>query len=459
MNKPRKRQSIQLRTSLRLSLQYAFLYAVLSALVFVMAYWFTQLEVHDWISDQMESDAETLWTIYENDGAEALIERIAALSEVNFENARVFQLVDAQGEMVAGNIAEILDSDLPETIPATSIALNGFVHDEVDLYWMREDQIGPYRFVQGSGDHIVAEVLEALSVALVVGSIAIVLLGLLVGVWVGRITEERITAISSTLAKVSQGQLDQRIPLTGGEADDLSRVSVEVNVMLAKIGRLLDSQAQISNDIAHDLRTPLQRLRQRLEGMADADTIDPEDVASSLHQTEDIITTFNALLRIAQIEASDKTEAFAMTNLVTILSNVAEVFEPTAEDKGITIDTRLPVAQVNVFGDRDLLTQMVSNLVENAIKHCPSGTTVSVTAVQTPQGAVIEVSDDGLGVDPRDRERIFQRFFRGEDSRHSAGNGLGLALVKAVCEMHGVSIDVADNTPGAVFVIKFKAVE
>lgn len=446
-----------LRTSIRLSLQYSFLYAVLSAFVFAMAYWFTQYEVRDWLLEQMHSDARTLAKIYDEEGPDALIDRVDALAEVSFETARIFRLLDNGGRMVSGNLLNGLSSPLPDFIRADKLDLSKARHHEIEGYWLREDHIGSYRLVQGSGDHIVAEILEALGFALVIGYLVVVILGLLVGVRVGRITEERITAISNTLSRVSSGDLTARVPLVDCARDDLSRVSVEINAMLDQIARLLESQEQISNDIAHDMRTPLQRLRQRLEALRDGPELQREDVSASLAQTEEIIATFNALLRIAQIEAGDRHERFTRTEMSEVITNVVEVFEPAAEDKGVSLAMILPNTPLHVSGDRDLLTQLLSNLVENAIRHCPLGTSVEVSGLNTPDGTVLRVADTGVGIPEGDRERIFRRFFRGEVSRGGSGNGLGLALVKAIAEMHDASIRVLDNHPGVVFEIRFPA--
>lgn len=455
MADPQRKAPSALRTSIRLSLQYSFLYAVLSALVFALAYWFTQYEVSDWVLDQMRGDAETLSGIYEDNGVDALVGRVDALAEVSFENARIFQLLDAEGAFVSGNLSNRFENPPPDFISVDDVQVIGTTHDEVEGYWMREDDIGPYRLIQGSGDHVVAEILEALGLSLVIGYLAVVILGLVVGVRIGRLTEQRVTAVSDTLASVSSGNLAARVPVTGNARDDLSRVSVEINAMLDQIRRLLISQEQISNDIAHDMRTPLQHLRQRLERLRDTPDIAPDDVSASLEETEEIIATFNALLRIAQIEAGDRLERFEQTDLTQIIANVVEVFEPAADDEGISLIADVQETALDVFGDRGLLTQMISNLVENAIKHCPSGISVTVSGRSSPAGAILRVSDSGLGVPEADREAIFRRFFRGEKSRSSPGNGLGLALVKAIADMHEASVAVSNNDPGTVFEVKF----
>ena len=192
-------------------------------------------------------------------------------------------------------------------------------------------------------------------------------------------------------------------------------------------------------------------MRQRLERLREAPDIAPDEVSASLEQTEKIIATFNALLRIAQIEAGDRREQFERTDLAQIVVNVAEVFEPAAEDEGISLDVDVPEDGLEVFGDRGMLTQLLSNLVENAIKHCPSGTAMEISCWSSPTGTTLRVVDSGPGIDAVDHERVFRRFFRGEKSRSSPG----LALVKAIAEMHGASIHIYENRPGTAFEIRF----
>jgi len=444
-----------LRTSLRLSLQFAFLYSILSALVFAMAYWFTNYEVGDWVHDQMRGDAKTLTGIWTDQGDAALITSVGALSSVSFENARIYQLSDESGNIVAGNIIQRFDATLPAQIDADQISLTNPGNNEVEIYWLRENRIGPYRLIQGTGDHIVAELLEALGGSFVAGYLLVIGLGLIVGVKVGRITEGRITAISETLRQVSDGQLDARIPDAHLARDDVSRVAEEVNRMLAQIKRLLESQEQISNDIAHDMRTPLQRLRQRLEAIVD----DPENAGpraeAALAQTEEIIATFNALLRIAQIEAASRQESFEAVDLNQIIEVILDAYSPSAEDKGLELAAGPAAGRAVVMGDRGLLVQMLSNLVENAINHCPKGARIAVRTVMNPDGTRLHVSDNGPGIPADQRELVFRRFYRSDQSRHTRGNGLGLALVKAITDMHGATVTINDNTPGADIAVLF----
>ncbi|MCF3595451.1 HAMP domain-containing histidine kinase [Rhodobacteraceae bacterium LMO-12] len=443
------------RTSFRLSLQFSFLYSLLMAVIFIGAYWMTDREVGDWVYDRMESDVATLSEIYEQKGLFELTERINALTEVNFENSRIFRLTDAQGDMLAGNILAMA-SDRPDGfVRLAELSLSGSPNNEVSGYWMTQQPIGPYLLLQGTGDNVVAEVLEVLSAALVGGFIVVIGLGLLVGVRVGRITETRITGISSALDRVAEGDLGARVPVSPGSKDDLGRVSASINATLGQLQALLESQQQISTDIAHDMRTPLQRLRQRLERMEAQHLPDPADAAAALHETEDIISTFNALLRIAQIEAGDRRERFSDVDLNQIAETVFEAFEPTADEAGQTLQLKPSPEPVSVSGDRDLLMQMAANLVENGLRHCSVGSAIEIGVTTSGDRPSLWVSDNGTGIAPADAKKVFRRFYRGEKSRTSQGHGLGLAMVKAVADLHDASILISDNRPGLRMSVAF----
>jgi signal transduction histidine kinase len=174
-----------------------------------------------------------------------------------------------------------------------------------------------------------------------------------------------------------------------------------------------------------------------------------------LGQTEEIIATFNALLRIAQIEADSRQERFEPVDLNQIAELIVDAFTPAGEDKGLELIADLARSPVIVMGDRGLLVQMLSNLVENAINHCPVGTRITVQTVMQPDGAILHVRDNGLGIPHDQRDLVFRRFYRSDQSRHTRGNGLGLALVKAITDMHDASVLIRDNNPGADMMVTF----
>lgn len=436
------------RTSVRLSLQFAFLYSFLTAVIFVGAYWLTDFEVRDWMYDRMNSDAERLSGIYENEGLGALSDHIAALAEINFENSRIFQLTDLHGQTLAGNILTVNPGNVGGFVEIGNLSLMKPQDEEVTGYWTVQHQIGPYVLLQGTGDHVVAEVLEVLSAVLIGGFFIVIGLGLLAGVWIGRITESRINQISDTLKNVADGDMTARIPDMEGANDDLARVSSSINATLHKLQTLLESQRQISTDIAHDMRTPLQRLRQRLERMEAQGMPRQRDTAAALRETDDIISTFNALLRIAQIGAKDRRERFTQVDLNDIAETVFDAFEPAAADQNQSLDVALPSGKSLILGDRDLLMQMAANLAENGLNHCPSGTRITIGVSSEADGTSIWVSDDGPGIAQADAEKVFRRFYRGEKSRTTQGHGLGLSMVQAIADLHESSVSTTDNRPG-----------
>jgi len=455
MPEPIKPSGKGLRTSLRLSLQFAFLYSILSAVIFAGAYWFTNYEVRDWLYDQMASDVTTLSRVLNERGVEALQTSVAVMADVNFENARIFQLSGPDGTVLAGNIDRLPPDRSDGYLPVDQVSISGDYTDEISGYWITQSAIGPYLLVQGTGDHVIAEVLEALGASMIVGFVATMVVGSIVGIWVGRLTENRIQSISGTLKRVAAGELSARVTDVALAGDDLSRVSHSINVTLEQLERLVESQVQISNDIAHDLRTPLQRLRQRLEKMVSRDRADATEAQAALIQTEEIITTFNALLRIAQLQAGDRRERFRQTNLVDLVTNVHEAFEPSAEEGGQRLFLKLPAGPVMVQGDPDLLMQLISNLVENSLRHTPSGTDIMLNVMLDKGVAVLVVADTGPGIEQGDHDKVFRRFFRGEKSRTSSGNGLGLSLCLAIAELHHASIALTDNAPGLRVAVRF----
>jgi signal transduction histidine kinase len=266
----------------------------------------------------------------------------------------------------------------------------------------------------------------------------------------------RVDAINRTSRAIIEGRLAERVR-TRGTGDELDRLALNLNEMLDRVQALMESLRQVSSDIAHDLRTPLSHLRQRLEGarskarrIEDYETV----VDQAISDTDAILATFAALLRIAQIEAGTRKAAFSTVDLSRIFQSITDAYGAVAEDRG----QRLAVAiepGLSVRGDRELLTQMLANLVENAIRHTPEGTRIQLALEQSPTGPVGIIADDGPGIPAEARDKVFRRFFRLERSRSTAGSGLGLSLVAAVADIHVIAITLADNEPGLKAVLDF----
>ena len=278
------------------------------------------------------------------------------------------------------------------------------------------------------------------------------------GISTSRRSVARIEAINTTSREIIETGLRERIPLrgTGDEWDGLAH---NLNSMLDRISDLVEANRQVSDNIAHDLRTPLTRMRGRLES-AYARRLEAGQyhalIGDAIAELDEILRTFSSLLRIARLESRERMAGFGAIDLGRVAGEVAELFEPAAEQSAIGLRLVAP-APVTVVGDRDLLFDAIANLVDNAIKHGGRGP-VEVAVAAGRDGAVLSVADRGPGIPAPERRPALRRFYRLERSRRSPGNGLGLSLVAAVANLHGARIEMTDNLPGLKIELHFPKV-
>jgi signal transduction histidine kinase len=266
----------------------------------------------------------------------------------------------------------------------------------------------------------------------------------------------QVEAISNTAEAIIAGDLRRRIPMRNG-GDELDRLAATLNRMLERISSLMESLRQVSNDIAHDLRTPLGRLRQQLEEIRRiprAATEYEHAIDRAIGESDDILNTFGALLRIAQIESGARKSGFHRVDLTELVEQIADTYRPVAEDEGCVF-VSVAARNLTVEGDRELLAQLIVNLLENAIAHTGTGTTVLLSLEHVGTQAILSVSDNGPGVPKEELQNIFKRFYRLEQSRGAPGNGLGLSLVDAIAGLHGVDLEASQNMPGLRVTLKF----
>jgi signal transduction histidine kinase len=268
----------------------------------------------------------------------------------------------------------------------------------------------------------------------------------------------RIDAINRTAAQIMGGSLASRV-LVRPHGDEIDSLAANLNTMLDRIQSLMENLQQVSSDVAHDLRTPLARLRQNLESArVSATTVEDFRIATdaAIAETDGMLATFSALLRIAQIESGSRKAGFASVDLSELVELVETTFQPVAEDTGHRLLSRIE-AGAAITGDRELLLQLMTNLVENAIHHTPPGSAIELSLRQEGDEVLAAVSDDGPGIPPEEREKVFRRFYRRETSRTTPGSGLGLALVAAIAKLHDAEISLGDNGPGLLVEIRFHA--
>ncbi|AGA92214.1 signal transduction histidine kinase [Thioflavicoccus mobilis 8321] len=269
------------------------------------------------------------------------------------------------------------------------------------------------------------------------------------GLMMSRRVVRRIEAINDTSREIMEGDLARRIP-QDGSGDDFDQLAANLNRMLARIEGLMAAVRQVSDDIAHDMRTPLTRLRNRLEEAraAPGDSAHrAEVIEQAAADVDDLLTTFNALLRIARIEAGRARGMSGPVDLSALLEDLGELYEPVAGERGLALSVQSPPG-VRVPGDRDLLFQALANLVDNAVKYAPAGASIHIGLRRGEEAATVVVADTGPGIPAELHEKVFQRFFRVDDSRATPGSGLGLSLVRAIAHLHGGTVTLEDNAPG-----------
>jgi len=374
-----------------------------------------------------------------------------------------YLLQDASGEAIAGNIAPVEPIlgflELQVRLQAQGDGSSGQAPED------RRHAIG-YGVLLSDGTFVLAaddigrlaNAQRAIRTAFVIAGGISTLLAILGGLLLSAGFLRRIEAVNRTAALIMAGDLKARIPVRAN-GDEIDRLAANLNAMLDRIQSLMENLQQISSDVAHDLRTPLARLRQNLESArSTATTADEFHVAidAATAQTQSLLETFSALLRIAQIESGSRKAGFSRVDMSELLEFVATTFQPVAEDQGRLLLSRIEPGML-ISGDRELLLQLTTNLVENAIRHTPQGTTIELHLKRDGSHIVEVVADDGRGIPPEEREKVFRRFYRLEMSRTTPGSGLGLALVAAVAELHGALIALHDRAPGLSVELRFPA--
>ncbi|WP_022952498.1 sensor histidine kinase [Leucothrix mucor] len=318
-------------------------------------------------------------------------------------------------------------------------------------------------FVVGINNDNDQEIIEIVMSAFMLNALIAMIFTALLVIYLANRSHRQIRLIEHVLNHAAQGDLKQRIG-PSDKNNDLGHVSDQIDTMLSRLETSMTAMTDISANIAHELKTPISRLRHDLITALDQHE-QGKDVEAALNdayeETGYITETFDALLRIAQIEGGARRANFTSLNLQSVIETVLDIYIEVAEDAGMTLQLAAPsTAQSNkpvmIQGDKELLVQMLANLIENAIRYCPEGTTISVECVERNGRIQLSVADNGAGIPEAEREQVFQRLYRVDKSRSDKrGTGLGLSLVKAIIELHHATITLEDNKPGLRAVILF----
>jgi len=441
-------------TSFRLTLLYAGLFCASVLILFGAMYWAGTGFIADQIDQTAASEIKEVQTAAHGSSLADLQKTVADYA-ANTPQGVYYLLLDKNNMKLAGNIPSVEPILGVRSWPARDEGgtFKGTAHEVRGLGVVAPE--GAYLFV-GIDAYELEEMREMVARAFLVGLLGTVVLALVSGGIMSVGLLRHVETISQTSREIVAGDLSRRIPVRGSN-DEFDHLAGSLNAMLDRIENLMTGLREVSTDIAHDLRTPLTRLRQRLELARAGRSVDElhQALDQSIIDVDSILETFAALLRITQIEAHTRATAFASIDLSAMLADMVETYASVAEECGQILVGKI-ASGLRIQGDRELLPQLFSNLIENAIRHSPGGTEIVVAAALVAAGEVaVEITDTGPGIPADMWEKVFQRFFRLERSRTTDGTGLGLSLCAAIANLHGAAITLSDNRPGLKVTLQF----
>lgn len=442
-------------TPFRLALTFALLFVLAFILSGAIVYQLMSADLAERLDEGIKETYSVVAVTYSQSDQEDLVLAVDSHAALSPEKEQLFSLTDGNGNRLAGNFTA---TDLPDGFSDFAASLPGVAPGTLYRAW--SGSVGPNSLTVAFSLSETEELERIVLMSFGWATLIISGLGVAGGALLASRVQRRLDGIAATMDDVSNGRLDARIPLLGN-GDDIDGVSSQVNTALERLSSLVDGMRQVSADIAHDLKTPLNRLQMILEAAADK-TARGEAVADEMAEAREeslqINETFDALLRIAQIEAGARKARFVDLDLNGVVESIGEIYAEVAEDDGKSLSAEISQdSRYLVHGDRDLLTQLFANLVENALRHCPKATTIRLSVTRRADRIVAEVADNGPGIPAEEREKVFQRLYRLDTSRTTPGSGLGLSLVRAIADLHGASISLEDRHPGLGVIVGFPA--
>jgi len=445
-------------TAFKLTLVYLTVFALFAAFLLAYFAWNTRRLITEQITQTVDAEITGLAEQYRQGGIRRLVFVVDARSRR--PGSSLYLVTTRAGEGLAGNVGSLATGIL-ETSGWTETAYrrlddpDGAAHHAL----VRVFQLpSGFRLLVGR-DLEERERLHDIILAAARWSLAIVIvLGVAGGFFVTRRVLKRVDAMTETTRKIMDGDLAGRLPVAG-TGDELDRLATNLNAMLERIEALMHGLKEVSDNIAHDLKTPLTRLRNRCEEalrLAEDESQYRVALESTIEESEALIRTFNALLMIARAESGQARDGMIDFDAAEIARGVGELYEPLADDKGIHLKVEAPAA-TPVHGNRELISQALANLVDNAIKYGAgmNGAEAEIVVTATGEGdrILLAVADSGRGIPQPDRGRVVERFVRLEQSRSQPGSGLGLSLASAIARLHGGELKLEDNNPGLKTVI------
>lgn len=440
----------------RLALVYVGLFGLSVVVLFGFIYSYAMNYLEEQITDSIRTQYNYLIDEYRVNGTSGVEVRIKEMMATDDDGTSIYMFINQKSEKLAGNMVEW---------PQDAQAQSAFEKDGQWVKFYIDDAHGSPQGIE------VRAIIKPLSKwrTLLIGqtlqpvtqmeyliartfwaslflTVAIAFAGAMV---MTRSVITRLSVINRSASSIMHGNLSVRIPFVQG-GDEFDELSVNLNRMLDRIESLLKSLSEFSTNIAHDLRSPLNRVINRMEaGLRSADPSNPDyqRMENNIHDLQGLVATFNSILKISELEANTEFRPFESCDLCKIVANLVEFYEPYAAAKNIHLRSQA-AGQAMVYGEKNLLAQAFVNLLDNAIKFTPEGGQIEINCDVFERFAEITVADSGTGIPEEFREKVFEKFFRMEQSRNTKGNGLGLSLVAAVARIHGAIVTLEDNHPG-----------
>jgi len=455
-----------LKTSIvRMALQHTVLYAAILGILMVTLYLSSTRYVNAQLKSDLKQELISLIRIFNIDGSNHLTNLISGFNEYALNEGRLYLLAKENGLPLAGNLtkwpheADVLidNGGIRNIWLDDDIMMGNFYKNDAYLPAIAHEFSDGSRLLIAYGveqDNLIRELSENLLESFG----AVLLFMLLLSITLGRAVLRRIETISRTAGEIMAGDLSQRIPISK-RYDEFDILAQRLNSMLERIEKTLQSLREVTDNAAHDLKSPIARIRNRMEVILlqkQRDEVEYREVMEQTIKDADImVKTFNAVLQTAQADAETIRADLLPVDLSRLVREIGELFTPAAEDAGLTLRIECEES-ISITGNSDLLAQAIGNLLDNAVKFTPPNGMLSLELIKTRSNADVIITDNGPGIPENERRHVKQRFVRLDSTRQTEGNGLGLSLVDAIARQHGAALLFEDNAPGLRAIIRFR---
>ena len=486
-------QKLLSTTAFRLSLIYAMLFSLIAASALLLVYWLAAQQIRQQTDDRLQLETNVLLSRYYSGTLADLVRMVEHRVHEDSSRFFVYALTHYQPENKPEDTStkqadkpvfnpalsrhDIKANNLPAPV-FTTLPLKAVVSSVSDTQKNLDTRVlitplpDHRQLLVGSDVGEQEKLLNQLSKVLLIAVLITLVAAITGGIWLGTKSLKHVEGIRRKAEEIINGDLSQRMPVRHGASgllghypmDEYGKLSLVINNMLDRLEILMHNTRNTTNNLAHDLRNPLNRLRHRLENLRDKNKDEEQtlELENAVEDVDRLVTTFNAILNIAQVEANVQREHWEVIDISSMIEDLGEIYSVVAEEKHIQFQIKTE-SGLQLTTERQLLAQAITNLLDNAIKYTPQGGLISLQAytLQKPPHAqaqlVIRITDNGPGIPVADRERIFQPLTRLDNARSQPGNGLGLSLVKAIMDLHkGSHINVLDNQPGLMIKLVFK---